>query len=177
METLLQRLRSFFHSGRAQRLQPERRSGVRIITLKNAGWLALSATVLFFLFSSYMERRSRGTEGFGRLYDSRIDEARAPAPAARPEVILEGPEQPAGERGVLQNGRGDVLLEATESVEPAAVAPAPPVARRPVRLRRDGGRVVITGGADGVRVDAQPAPSQPELGRVPPATTTEPPIE
>ena len=171
METLLQRLRSFFHSGRAQRLQPERRSGVRILTLKNAGWLALSVTVLFFLFSAYMERRSRGTEGFGRLYDSRIDEARVPAPAAPPEVILEAPDQPAG------SGRGDVLLEATESVEPAVVAPAPAPARRPVRLRRDGERVVITGGADGVRVDAQPAPTQPELGRVPPATTTEPPVD
>jgi hypothetical protein len=166
---------ALFNSGRAQRLQPERRSGVRIITLKNAGWLALSVAVLFFVFSAYMERRSHGRSDFGRLYDSRIDEARAPSPAARPEVILEAPEQPAGERGVLQNGRGDLLLEATESAEPAAVAPAPAAARRPVRLRRDGGRVVITGGTDGVRVDPQPAPSQPELGRVPPATTTEPP--
>jgi hypothetical protein len=54
-------------------LQPERRSGVRIFTLKNAGWFALSVTVLFLLFTMYMERRSRGGSEFGRLYDRRID--------------------------------------------------------------------------------------------------------
>ncbi len=177
MEALLQRLRSLFTSGRATRLQPERRSGVRILTLKNAGWLALSVAVLFFVFSSYMEHRTRGREGFGRLYDSRIDDARGSSPAARPEVVLEAQEPPAGDGGTLRSGRGDVLLEATASAEPAAVEAAPVAAKRPVRLRRDGGRVTITGGADGVRVDAQPAVTQPELGRVPTATTTEPPVE
>jgi hypothetical protein len=176
MEALLQRLRSLFTSARATRLQPERRSGVRILTLKNAGWLALSVGVLFFVFSTYMEHRTRGSDGFGRLYDSRIDDAHVPSPAARPEVVLEAPERPAGEGGALRNGRGDVLLETTDSAQPAAVEAAP-VAKRPVRLRRDGGRVTITGGTDGVRVDPQPAVTQPELGRVPPAaTTTEPSV-
>ncbi len=73
-------LTSFLPSpNRGKRLQPERRSGVRIVTLKNAGWLALSLTVLFVLFSAYMERRSRGTSSYGRLYDERIDAAHAPA--------------------------------------------------------------------------------------------------
>lgn len=70
------------NGGRAQRLQPERRSGVRILTLKNAAWFTVFAIVLFLLFSSYMERRSRGTSGYGRLYDERI-EATQTAPPRR----------------------------------------------------------------------------------------------
>ena len=62
---------------RAKLLQPERRSGIRIFTLKNAAWFALSAIVLFLIVSAYMEHRSRGASGYGRLYDRRID---APPP-------------------------------------------------------------------------------------------------
>jgi hypothetical protein len=70
----------FFNSAkRGQRLQPERRSGIRIFTLRNAGWLALSLTVLFLVFSAYMERRSPGASSYGRLYDGRIDAATPPA--------------------------------------------------------------------------------------------------
>jgi hypothetical protein len=168
---------SFFTSG-SRYLQPERRSGMRIITLKNAGWLALSVTVVFVIFSAYMERRSRGTSDYGRLYDRRIEETRPASTAAQPEVVLEAPERPAG-TSVLQRGRGDVLLEVTdtEAATTDSAAGAAPVVKRPVRLRRDGNRVVISGGTEGVRTGVQPAAPQPELGRVPPATTTEPPSQ
>ncbi|HEX8251626.1 MAG TPA: hypothetical protein VF846_00650 [Thermoanaerobaculia bacterium] len=57
------------------RLQPERRSSVRILTLKNAGWLTLALLVLFITYSTYMEHRARGTADYGRLYDERIEAA------------------------------------------------------------------------------------------------------
>jgi hypothetical protein len=73
---------NFFSSSGSQRLQPERRSGMRILTLKNAAWFTVSVVVLFLLFSSYMERRSRGAANYGRLYDQRIDATQtAPPPA------------------------------------------------------------------------------------------------
>jgi hypothetical protein len=56
-----------------QRLQPERRSGFRIITLKNAAWLALSLVVLFLIFTAYMEHRAGAGSDYGRLYDRRIE--------------------------------------------------------------------------------------------------------
>ena len=62
------------------RLQPERRSSFRILTLKNAGWLTLALVVLFVTYSSYMEHRSRGTADYGRLYDERIDATTAQPP-------------------------------------------------------------------------------------------------
>ena len=143
-------------------MQPERRSGFRIITLKNAGWLALALTVLFLLFSAYMERRSRGTSNYGRLYDRRIEDTRPAAPQAKPEVVTEAPEQPVERRDVLLNKQEE---EPAATVTPAV--PAAPPERKPIRPRRGDERVVITGGSDGVRVDIQPAPP-------PPATSTEP---
>ena len=85
----------FFNSAtRGRRLQPERRSGIRIITLKNAAWLALSLTVLFLLFSAYMERRARDGSRYGRLYDRRIERTTRPAaPRAQPEVVVEAPKR------------------------------------------------------------------------------------
>jgi hypothetical protein len=71
---------NFFSTSRSQRLQPERRSGMRILTLKNAAWFTVSAIVLFLLFSAYMERRSRGNSSYGRLYDQRIDATQTAAP-------------------------------------------------------------------------------------------------
>ncbi|HEX6096646.1 MAG TPA: hypothetical protein VF432_10005 [Thermoanaerobaculia bacterium] len=149
----------FFNSAtRGRRLQPERRSGFRIVTLKNAAWLALALTVLFFLFSAYMERRARGGSSYGRLYDRRIERATRPAaPRAQPEVVLEAPERPVVRRDVLQDRRDEESRDVTISAGTATTA-APAAVRQPVRLRRDGDRVVISGGAEGVRVDVQPAP-------------------
>lgn len=85
--------RFFKPSTRGRFLQPERRSGFRIVTLKNAAWFALSLTVLFLIFSAYMERRSRGESSYGRLYDGRIDDATRPAapPAQQPTTTTAPP--------------------------------------------------------------------------------------
>jgi hypothetical protein len=149
----------FFNSAtRGQRFQPERRSGFRIFTLKNAGWLALSLTVLFLLFSMYMERRSRGASNYGRLYDRRIDATRPAAKPVQREIVTEAPERPAPvvRRDVLLDRREEASHDLATSAETATTAA--PAVRQPVRLRRDGDRVVISGGSEGVRVDVQPAP-------------------
>ena len=45
---------SFLRPNAGNRLQPERRSGVRILTLKNAGWLALLLVILYFVLARFM---------------------------------------------------------------------------------------------------------------------------
>lgn len=72
------------NANQTHRLQPERRSGFRILTLKNAAWLTLALLVLFITYSTYMEHRSRSTSDYGRLYDDRIDATKAPAKPAPP---------------------------------------------------------------------------------------------
>lgn len=141
---------------RGQHLRPERRSGIRILTLKNAGWLALSLTVLFLIFSAYMERRSRGESSYGRLFDQRIEATRPASPPAQPEVVVEAPERQAVRHDVLQDRRDEDANGLTTSAETATAAA--PAARPNARRRRAGERVVISGGAEGVRVDVQPAP-------------------
>jgi hypothetical protein len=158
----LREILPFFNSAsRGQRLQPDRRRGIRILTLKNAGWLALSLTVLFFVYSFYIEHRTHSDATYGRLYGRRIA-ATVPPPQQPPlDVITEAPgqPQPVERRDVLQNRQDDAL-----GVTPPATAT--PAAPQPVRLRRNGDRVVVSGGAEGVRVDVQPAP---------PAATVPPP--
>jgi hypothetical protein len=147
------------------------------MTLKNAAWFVLSATVLFLIFSAYKEHRSHATSDWGGLYGRRIDEHPAPVTQSQPEVVSETAGQPA-DGGVLQRGRGDVLLEVPAADTAATQAAAPPVvpAARPIRVRRNGDRVVITGGSDGVRTEVQPAATEPPAPQVPAdATTTEPP--
>jgi hypothetical protein len=51
---------------------PDRRRGVRILTLKNAAWFGLSVVVLFLIYSTYMEHRARTDSAYGRLYERRI---------------------------------------------------------------------------------------------------------
>jgi hypothetical protein len=60
---------------RGRRLQPERRSGIRIFTLRNAFWATLAAIILFAIFSLYIDSRSPGESEYGRLYERRSDTA------------------------------------------------------------------------------------------------------
>lgn len=60
---------------RGRRLQPERRSGTRIFTLKNAFWATLAAIILFAIFTLYVDSRQAGQSEFGRLYERRSDTA------------------------------------------------------------------------------------------------------
>lgn len=133
---------------------------MRIFTLKNAAWVALSVAVLFAIFSAYVELRSRGTADYGRLYDRRIDAKNAPAPRARPEVVLEAPEETVDGPAAADNPRGEELLGVTASDPPPAdtTASAPSPSPRARRGRGTGRRVTITGGADGVRLDIEPPP-------------------
>lgn len=58
-------------SGRGSFLPVERRRGIRILTLKNAGWLLLALVVLFVAVSLYHETRQPKAGEPGELYEKR----------------------------------------------------------------------------------------------------------
>lgn len=142
------------------RLQPERRNSLRIITLKNAGWLALSLIVLLIAMSAFTRFRSPRKSDHHLLYDQKIGAATPSKPSRPPETVSEA--SPGRE---IDASRREKFLTVEPSTAAATVTrptePTPPVPE-PIRLGRNGGgRVVMSGGSDGVRVDVQPAPRRP----------------
>jgi len=136
-------------------LQPERRSLVRIVTLKNAGWLAISVTVLLIVVSAFTQFRARYNREHRLLYDQRIEATTRPSPLPPADTVTEAAVD--GQTGA--SGR-EKFLTITPSTAPTTVT-APSVTE-PIRLGGNGGgRVVISGGSEGVRVSVQPAPRRP----------------
>ncbi len=125
---------------------PERRHGTRILTLKNTVWVLAGLLAFFVLFSAYNEHKPRNAS---RESLSQRRDGGPPAAAARkPAAALDSP-----------------VSEEETVIEPDPPPPPPPVvpARTPARTptlketRQRGGRVVITGGAEGVQVEVRPA--------------------
>lgn len=146
------------------RLFPERRQHLRIVTLKNAAWL-LGALIVFFLaYSTWNELRPRDPSR-ERLYE-RSSAGTTPAAAPAPAEAIEEPPI-ADETFTIRGGANPLVPPPPPPPPPAAVATAERPRRSTLKeARQRGERVVITGGAQGVRVEATPAP----------ATTTQPAI-
>ena len=139
------------------RLLPERRQHVRIVTLKNAAWLLGGSIVLFLAISAWNELRPRDPSR-QRLYE-RGSAATTPAAAPSPAETIE---EPITEQTFTVRGGANPLAPQPSSSSPPS-APVVATAERPrhVTLKealRRGERVVVTGGAEGVRVEATPAP-------------------
>src|SRR6266511_2855416 len=71
------------------RLHSERRSSLRIITLKNASWVALSIVVLLIAMSAFTRFRSRKNSDHHLLYDQKIGAATPSKPSRPPETVSE----------------------------------------------------------------------------------------
>jgi hypothetical protein len=145
------------------RIQPERRSSLRIITLKNAGWLALSIIALLIATSAFTRFRSPRNSDHHLLYDQKIGAATPSKPSPPPETVSEA--SPGREIDASRREKF-LTVEPSTAVAPEAAATEPsttPAVTQPIRLGRTGGeRVVISGGSEGVRVDVQPAPRRPQ---------------
>ncbi|HEY3052711.1 MAG TPA: hypothetical protein VGK04_04905 [Thermoanaerobaculia bacterium] len=139
----------------------ERRSSLRIMTLKNAGWAALSIIALLIATSAFTRFRSHKNSDHHLLYDQKIGAAAPAKPSPPPEMVTEA--SPGRE---IDSSRREKFLtvepSTTTVMAPAQPSTAPAVSQ-PIRLGRNGGgRVVISGGSEGVRVDVQPAPRRPQ---------------
>ncbi len=161
----------------------DRRSRFRIVTLKNAAWTALAILVIFVTISIYREKRAPGADEHGRLYNRRLAEPAAPQDVAPGPIVEEQQpvaEQPGADPTLLDAARREQFLRTTTTAPPvpATTAAPPATASSPPtpslrEVKRSGGRVVITGGAEGVTTEVQPPRPEPLVGSAPtPPTET-----
>ena len=126
---------------------PERRRGIRFLTLKNAAWVFGGLFVLFIAYSSYNELRPR------KASRDRLSERGITAPPTTP--VREPVE-------VIEEGRAS-YRESTFATASPVDRPLPryvPPPEKPIptlkETRQRGGRTVVTGGAEGLRVEERP---------------------
>jgi hypothetical protein len=135
---------------------PERRSGTRILTLKNAVRAAILLVVAFFLLSLWSAFRPAHSGGFERPLATSAD-----APNVTREPVP-----------VVSEGSPNEYPRADLDPVPAPAPPPPPKrAPEPTPRLGDGRRIVITGGTEGVQLHVDPAPAP--VRKPPPPTGTE----
>jgi hypothetical protein len=148
MAELLSKSHIEMHGRKRNRMMlPERRQHVRIVTLRNFGWLTLALAIAFIAISFRSELRGRHMNDYGRLTRHQYT---PPDAEHRPvEVIEEGtasePLQPAQEMVVVPVDQPP-QMQMPEAVVTSQVMPAP----------ADGSRVTIVGGPEGVTIVKQP---------------------
>lgn len=145
----------------------DRRQGRRILTLRNAGFAALTLFVLFIAITLLSERRRGSADGdYGRLY--RHELTPAPQVGAPVEVVNEATtpvnDQVAADPLLSAPAARAQWLEGatTTTVEP--VATAPPVT---LTTREGNAPVAIVGGPEGVAtVQQKPRPTKELKGGI-----------
>jgi hypothetical protein len=149
---------------------PERRQQLRVVTLKNAAWLFAGLLALFIIVSTFNELRP-GNSSRERLYEQGSSAApppteRGPAKAAAKAVE----QQPVVDQTSTARRNAHSLMPSPPPTPPAApVAIAEPPHRLTLKeARQRGERIVVTGGSEGVRVQATPAPPPAPEITVPP---------
>jgi len=124
-------------------LFPERRQHVRIVTLRNFGWLTIVMLIAFCAITVRSELRGRNSRDYGRLLDRQIT---VDAPQPKPVETVSEAEPP--------------IADHTPAMTLMPVEPAPqqqtmiPVAVSP-QYRAGDSRVAIVGGSDGVAIVQQ----------------------
>jgi len=121
---------------------PERRQHVRIVTLRNFGWLTLAMALAFIAISIRSELRGRHMQDYGRLVDRQMqtDIQRKPV-----EVVEES--VPATEAAAAPQSE-PMMIEPADG----AVQPAPTLSAQVVPPARGDSRVAIVGGPEGVTI-------------------------
>ncbi len=145
---------------------PERRRRLRLVTLKNAAWIFAGLLAIFIAVSTFNELRPHDASR-EQLYQR--GSAAAPAPAER-EPATAVQQRPIVDETSIARRNAHTLTRSLPEPTPAAPVAA---AERPRRLtlkeaRERGERIVVTGGAEGVRVQATPEPAPKTEITVPP---------
>jgi hypothetical protein len=136
-------------------MQPERRKGIRILTIANVGRALLVLVLVVAAANIISEMRKPRPGEFGRLN-------RDPAPVAvkHPEVVTEAevPDiTPAGPSAALLSGVAPAPLPVQEPVMPAGEATGAPLKAALTD------HVSIVGGADGIHVENTQRNATPKL--------------
>jgi len=149
--TVMDWVRSLWPFGR-HLIFPERRSGTRVLTLKNAVRAAIVFVAAFLLLSLWSAFRPahRGAS----LWESRTTSADAPAgsPASYP-VVPEGSIRSYPQEVAIGS---DLPTAPAQPVIPRQNAPRGP---QPQPRLGTGQRITISGGSEGVQLHVEPAPA------------------
>jgi len=135
-------------------MQPERRQHVRIVTLRNFGWLAIAALVAFGAITVRSEMRGRHMHDYGRLYDGQL--TRDAAKKEPVEVVNEAEAAAPSPQIADQTPAAEPMLVLPVDPASAAIEPQQATIISPAVVpRARESRVAIVGGADGVTVVQQ----------------------
>lgn len=131
---------------------PDRRQGRRIVTLKNFGWAALVALVLFTLITIRSEIGNKTVEDYGRLYGSQVQKLPEVQPKQVPVVTEAVPVQDASSADPFSlNAAAREQYLGNPTLEPVLTATTiTPTGTQP-RIGADGA-VRVEGGPEGLTV-------------------------
>ena len=153
------------------RLLPERRRRWRVMTLKNAAWLAGGLVALFLAVSLWNEFRPRNPSR-ERLYERRSSAGAAPPSEAPRPAAVNVEEAPVTDETFAVRRNSGLLAPApapAPAPPPAAVTTSEAAPRTTLKqARQRGERIVVTGGAEGLRVESAPAPATSTDNHEPP---------
>jgi hypothetical protein len=134
------------------RLYPERRQHIRIVTLRNFAWFTMAFLLVFAAISLRSELRGRHMHDYGRLTPRQV----APEKVERQPVEVV---QEAAPSAPVQSLSPPMMADQSTIITP--VAPASSIA--PTIPQAGNGRVAIVGGPEGVTIVRQDR-KRPVLG-------------
>jgi hypothetical protein len=136
---------------------PERRRHVRIVTLRNFGWLTIAMLIAFAIVTVRSEMRGRNMNDYGRLLNRQIDAKDTKVEPKPVDVVEEG----APAESPLQRESQSQPMMIVPADQPAPV-PTQTMASQVIAPRTGESKVAIVGGPEGVAV-VQQTPRRPVL--------------
>ena len=128
---------------------PERRQHVRIVTLRNFGYLSIALLIVFAVVTVRSEMRGRHMNEYGRLLDRQLErEVPQPKPV---EVVEESETAPAP----AAPAQPMYIEEPGLTTEASTVTPMLTTVQQPMPARSRDSRVAIVGGPEGVAIVQQ----------------------
>lgn len=141
-----------FRKTQTRLLFPERRQHVRIVTIRNFGWLTIALAVAFGAITIRSEMRGRHMANYGRLLNRQIE---AEVPGSKPVEVVEESE-PA------QAAPPQTMYVEPYELTPPSAEPVTPIVSQALPARARESRVAIVGGPEGVAI-VQPTEKRPVL--------------
>lgn len=139
---------------------PDRRSGRRILTIRNFAVAVLVLAVVFALVSFRSERRP-ASESYGRLLERTVPQM-PEAQMRQQEIVAEAPvsDETSADPMLVAAAAREAYLGTPEPLTPAIPAATPGAPLQPAPQGRES-NVVVVGGSDGIAIvpaSERPAP-------------------
>lgn len=132
---------------------PERRRHVRIVTLRNFGYLSIVLLIVFAVVTVRSEMRGRHMNEYGRLLDRQLERE---VPKQKPvEVVQESETEPAPVSAPAPPAQPMYIEEPGQTIDASTGTPMMTTVQQPMPARSRDSRVAIVGGPEGVAIVQQ----------------------